>query len=245
MSLFLKPCKTVLASLALVAGMFLMQGAPAVYAAETQTSATVPELTPAEIDARKKLHDIVRETRDAFFAAMKEGRIKPEELELLDFTQPDEEGYGDNVAFEVFNPKSPRSIVMGKSEGRLIPQEILDELTTSKDAKVVFNLRRLGDGRYEMDEIKVVIPQIKSSVCAYYDYLFIKSTPRVVNALSIVNKDNHEVIFDGDSFSNCSLSLDNKLFLLDMIAVRHRAQDHQQWSIGAPPNPYDDSANPF
>lgn len=57
------------------------------------------------------------------------------EYEKIDFSLPEESGFGDDPENEFFNPK-------GRFRAVPVPQKIIDALTTRPDTKLVFNLRR-------------------------------------------------------------------------------------------------------
>lgn len=141
----------------------------ALYAGISQAGApSRPLIDALQASQLKKLHE-------GFHKAIDEGRINLDEWEKLDFTQPGETGFGDNLEYEVFNPKSPRSILIdGKPTFPLIPQDMLDKITKQPEQKVIFNLRRVtykleegdGGGDITLDVLVTVIPYVNPVYCS-------------------------------------------------------------------------------
>lgn len=110
-----------------------------------------------------------------FHKAIGEGRITLDDWEKLDFTQPNAPGFGDNLQYEVFNPKSPRSIIIGGNPTfPLIPRDMLDKITIRPEQALLFNLRRMtyklddadGGGEVTLDVLVTVIPYVNPIYCS-------------------------------------------------------------------------------
>lgn len=99
--------------------------------------------------------------------AIHEGRVKPEEFEKLDFTMPDEPGFGDNVEYEVFNPASTRTVMASEKHLLpLLPQEQIDAATTVPGTRPFFNLRRETSEKHGIvDRIVMIVPNIDLGKC--------------------------------------------------------------------------------
>lgn len=106
--------------------------------------------------------------RVAFAKAIRDGRIKLEEFEELDFTMPDEPGFGNNIDYEVFNPNSRRAVISANDAiFPLVPEKVLEGATGRKNTKPFFNLVRVrNEEGYVFDTIVFVVPDILLSRCA-------------------------------------------------------------------------------
>gem|GEM_PF-6015865 len=109
-----------------------------------------------------------------FQQAMEAERIRIDEWEKLDFTLPSDEGFGDNVEYEVFNPKSPRTVIIdGKPGFPLVPQELMDEITTQAGQMLRFRLTSINfylqgsvpTDRMEVQALAAVILKANPDYC--------------------------------------------------------------------------------
>ncbi|MCF8710512.1 hypothetical protein [Rhizorhapis sp. SPR117] len=104
---------------------------------------TVPATgeTPSTVRERLIRNTQIITLHENFQRAMLAGRITVDEWEKLDFTLPSDEGFGDNVQYEVFNPKSPRTVIgEGKPSFPLVPQDLMDDITTQPGQTLRFSL---------------------------------------------------------------------------------------------------------
>lgn len=99
----------------------------------------------------------IKAIQNGLINAMNEGRIKSDELEKLDFKWPANSGFGENIDYEVFNTKSPRSII---DQGNI-------DVDEAKSLNLILNLRRVTQekiGRIT-DSLIVFIPEMKEKDC--------------------------------------------------------------------------------
>lgn len=99
----------------------------------------------------------------ALSTAFESGYLKKDEIQKLDFTLPWQEGFGDNLQFEVFNKESPRSIVK-HSKPVLFSQEDIHALAGRKNAKHVFNLRKVFYEGHDFIQLVLITP-MKEGLC--------------------------------------------------------------------------------
>lgn len=153
-----------------------------------------------------------------FYASM-EGTLKPTDFEKIDFALPGDDGYGDDPENEFFNPA-------GKFKAKPIPKSWLEQWTTSKKTRVVFNIRR--DPTTKIHEILyAIVPNIKGN-CSEF------STNGNVDPLSGVNfelaPDNHSVVHDPYLLiGGCVHGQNNKVFYFEQLAVRRKDMETNEW----------------
>lgn len=70
--------------------------------------------------------------------ATKEKKLSTEDFNKLDFSLPDDPGFGDDPENEFFNPQ-------GKYKAIPMPQDLIDELSSVKNTRLIFNVRRWFD----------------------------------------------------------------------------------------------------
>lgn len=108
-------------------------------------------------DIAKMVLGPIKAIQNGLINAMNEGRIKSDELEKLDFNWPANSGFGVNIDYEVFNAKSPRSII---NQGNI-------DVDEAKSLNLILNLRRVTqekNGRIT-DSLIVFIPEMKEKDC--------------------------------------------------------------------------------
>lgn len=131
------------------------------------------ETPPTPLEQRLRSTQIVT-LHENFQRAMAAERISVEEWDKLDFTLPSDEGFGDNVEYEVFNPKSPRTVIVeGKPDFPLVPQDLMDEITTQAGQMLRFRLTSVNfylqgsdpTDRMEVQALAAVILKANPDYC--------------------------------------------------------------------------------
>jgi hypothetical protein len=149
-------------------------------------------------------------------------RIKLSEFEKLDFTWPDQPGFGSNSQYEVFNPQSPRYLGPIK-----MPAQFLDDVTTVSSTHIFFNLRRYvgSDGKIG-DHLFIVIPNMKQEACNATDRPIFKA-----NATFVIPPDNHTIAVDtvAPTYA-CVETPDHKLYLMGIVFSRFKQQESSPWT---------------
>lgn len=69
-----------------------------------------------------------------FRGLIEKNELRVEDFEKIDFSLPGDPGFGGDPENEFFNPE-------GKFKAPPIPQEVIDDLTTVKNTRLIFNLR--------------------------------------------------------------------------------------------------------
>lgn len=128
---------------------------------------------------------------------LKQKKIRISDFEKIDFSLSGDETYGDNPEFEFFNPKGP-------FKAKVIPQEIIDRITSVRGTRPIFNLRRwydTGNHGYEdypssiKDSLVIIIPNLMKQCQAEPDlegWNFLKMKTQEVKILP----DNRTLIVD-------------------------------------------------
>lgn len=163
--------------------------------------------------------------------AIYEGRIKLEEFEKLDFTMPDEPGFGDNPEYEVFNPHSPRTVMAnGEVTLPIIKQERVDRATIVPNTRPVFNIRQtIGSDGSVRETIAIIIPNLNIDMC---------EMPQA-ESLPIINIDDDlicpadvsRIVRDGvDLYKKCLRTDSESGYIMIPLVQRHKLPGHAQWS---------------
>lgn len=151
------------------------------------TAAPAAAETPTTVRERLVRNTQIITLHENLQRAMVAGRIKVDEWEKLDFTLPSDDGFGDNVEYEVFNPKSPRTVIVeGKPSFPLVPQDLMDDITTKPDQILRFSLPRFAfylqegdlEDKMEVQSLAAVISNAHPDHCdeirqfSYYSLTF-------------------------------------------------------------------------
>lgn len=94
----------------------------------------------------------------------RQGKISPDDFEKLDFSLPGDPAYGDDPTYEVFNPEGPYKIDDAPPEAQrpFPPQKWIDELTTVKNTRLIYNIRRhVNRHGIVRDDLVLIIPNAK------------------------------------------------------------------------------------
>jgi len=153
-----------------------------------------------------------------------ERQIEYDDFEKIDFSFPGDRGYGDNPKWEFFNPE-------GIFKAPLIPQDLLDRVTTEKGTRPVFNVRSTTDPEavFELslppgtrtEHLYIIIPNI-SPDCAKAEKITSKSIKVAI--------DNHEVVYDENLMIGFIQSPDsNQRYLLTSIMRRIKTPGAKEW----------------
>jgi hypothetical protein len=162
--------------------------------------------------------------------AIYEGRIKLEEFEKLDFTMPDEPGFGDNPEYEVFNPHSPRTVMAnGEVTLPLIKQERVDRATIVPNTRPVFNIRQtVGSDAFVRQTIAMILPNLNIDMC---------EMPRA-ESLSIIDieddlmwsADVSKIVRDGaDMYRKCLRTASGSGYIMIPLVQRYKLPNHSEW----------------
>lgn len=168
------------------------------------------------------------------FKAVNEGRITPEDFDRLDFTFPENDGFGDNVEYEVFNVSSPRSLLNGAIyKFPLFEQSYLDTLTVKPGVKPFFSIRQYAcRGDDICQSIVLVFPHIDLSKCALEKEsgwsLSVVQAPSDMQFKSDLNS----AAQDADAFFNvCLKDKYNDGYLMLPVVQRFRKKDEPTWQV--------------
>lgn len=175
--------------------------------------------------------DFFDHVRIAISAALATGSLQPYEFEKLDFTLPWNKGYGDNVAYEVFNPGGKIRAPLIADGGDFLKDNWefhFSALTGRENSAVVFNLRRsvIADKKFE-DVLYAIVPDIRQKF--YIDNRYTQDVgghpkcsvyPEQIKILS----DNGRVIHDSSAITQnetvCLVMPDEKSYLFVQLAKR-------------------------
>lgn len=159
----------------------------------------------------------IRQWRGIVEKAIAEKKLLKENFEKIDFSLPDDPDFGDDTENEFFNPD-------GIFKATPIPQELIDELSSVKNSRLVFNLRRWFDtGKYQTTDLfsnlyrtdlMVIIPNF-ISVCPREHFGWNGSS--FTKEDIYIAPDNHSIVEDkNDQFGyRISSSNNGKYYLPD------------------------------
>lgn len=156
-----------------------------------------------------------------FTRLVKNGKFSLNDFERLDFSLPGDAEYGDNPAFEFFNPQS---IFHVRPYSEYLPH-FIDQATTVATPRVIVNLRRSvrPDGR-TLDALYAIVPNIKKDKCL-----------RIQSLGSLKIEKNNSVVVEDKSFLKSGCVAEEKtpdrVYLFVPFFSRHRQTATDNWSI--------------
>lgn len=166
--------------------------------------------------------------------AIQEGRITPNELDQLDFTLPSDNGFGDNVEYEVFNSHSPRSILNDKTyKLPLFDQAYIDALTVRPGIQPFFSMRQYGCGDgYVCQSIALVFPHIDLSKCQLeqkngwsIDVVDVPADTSFINSVGNIAAD------AGTFFKACLRTKNKEGYLMLPVIRRFKEAPAKDWQV--------------
>jgi len=169
--------------------------------------------------------------------------LKPSEFEKIDFSLPGDPGYGDDPAYEFFNPA-------GRFKASPIPQKLIDTITTKKHVRLIFNLRRvkvnhdsistnglslsssesdilLGD----FESLQVIVPHIKSDVCKKWPA--IGARPSDEHLVFDLGLDNQKAVEDLSTLLGCVKNKkDGQIYYFSRsLGTRYKPTQASDWKL--------------
>lgn len=162
--------------------------------------------------------------------AIHAGRIKPEEFENLDFTFSAEPGFGQNLAYEVFNPESPRTVMTSAEFSLpLIPQALIDDAVTAPRTSPFFALREsLADNEYRTSTLVMVVPNIDLNKCKEPEGWSVPVV-ELAKPLEFFPSISSADSIPASLYSVCIQGHDNKGFLMFPLVQRYKRSSSDVW----------------
>lgn len=153
-------------------------------------------------------------------------RLNLEDFEKIDFSLPGDTGFGDDPENEFFNPK-------GKFKAVPIPQELINQLTTVKNTRPIFNIRRSVDTLPEtdlprgttIDYLTLIIPNMKERCVEIID-----EVNGVTHDEIKMSSNNHSIVKDDTALSACVHTTDKKhRYFFTHLTHRIRLSGEDKW----------------
>lgn len=162
----------------------------------------------------------IRNWRKIISKAIEGKKLLESDFEKIDFSLPGDSGFGDDVENEFFNPE-------GTFRATPIPQDLIDSLSSKKNTRLIFNLRksyfRPEEGDFPphfITALTVIIPDF-ISVCSSKSGGWDKKRFLVENVF--VAPDNREVVEEKDGNGMIEVRITpngSKTYNMQFIALR-------------------------